>query len=201
MDPQFFKRLVDQQRPEYFWIGCSDSRVPATEIVDLDPGEMFVHRNVANLAAARDPNFSAALFFAVETLRVAHVIVVGHYGCGGVRAAARPGTEDAVGRWLAPLRALRWRHRRMLISLNDESARDDMLCELNIVEQVDCLSRNPIILNAWHSGKNLALHGLIYGIADGLLTSVCPPITTPAKRSRRSSVSADPDDVAEHFEP
>jgi carbonic anhydrase len=110
-DPAFFQRLVGQQRPDYFWIGCSDSRVPATEIVDLDPGEMFVHRNVANLAPSDDPNFNAALLFAVDVLRVRHIIVVGHYGCGGIRSATETGADDPIGRWLSPVRALHHVHR------------------------------------------------------------------------------------------
>lgn len=139
-DPSFFKRLVGQQRPRYFWIGCSDSRVPATEIVDLDPGEMFVHRNVGNLAPADDPNFNAALSFAIDTLKVRHVIVVGHYGCGGVAAAWQPPAATPVGRWLAPLRDLRSHHAAPLASLADDGARRDRLCELNVIEQVRALA-------------------------------------------------------------
>lgn len=193
-DPRFFERLVGQQHPDYFWIGCSDSRVPATEIVDLDPGEMFVHRNVANLAPERDPNFSAALLFAVDVLRVRHVIVVGHYGCGGVHAAPDAEGNDPIGRWLAPLRALYSRHRSSLMALDSDSVREDRLCELNVVEQVNGLSYNPIITRAWQNGRDLTLHGLIYAIGDGLIGSVCPAISSPADRPSEALAPASDDD-------
>lgn len=168
IDPGFFRRLVGQQNPRYFWIGCSDSRVPATEIVDLDPGEMFVHRNVANLALAADPNFSAALQFAVEVLQVEHIIVVGHYGCGGIQAAMTGETDDAIGRWLAPVRAL-----------NDSghtSAGSDTLCERNVVAQVEALAVNPLVRRAWERQSPLTIHGWVYAIGDGLLQAVCDPV-------------------------
>ncbi|WP_395336888.1 carbonic anhydrase [Novosphingobium sp. BL-8H] len=171
-DPGFFSRLVGQQRPRYFWIGCSDSRVPATEIVDLDPGEMFVHRNVANLAVASDPNFSAALQFAIEALEVQHIIVVGHYDCGGIQAAMAPRTEDAIGAWLDPVRAL---YRGQAGGAASDDPRH--LCECNVVAQVEALARNPIVRNAWERGAALALHGWVYAIGDGLLRSVCDPVT------------------------
>ncbi|APL93331.1 carbonic anhydrase [Sphingobium indicum] len=167
-DPNFFSRLVGQQHPRYFWIGCSDSRVPATEIVDLDPGEMFVHRNIANLAVADDPNFAAALLFAVDVLQVQHVLVVGHYGCGGIQAAMAPETHDAVGEWLAPVR-----------SLDHDPADAHQLCERNIIAQVSALARNPIVCGAWKRGARLTLHGWVYAIGDGLLRTICGPITNP----------------------
>lgn len=169
-DPSFFSRLIGQQHPRYFWIGCSDSRVPATEIVDLDPGEMFVHRNVANIASADDPNFSAALQFAVEVLEVEHIMVVGHYGCGGIQSAMEPETHDAIGRWLAPIRLLHERDQA-------ETVEPHHLCEQNVVAQVLTLSANPIVRAAWGRGEKLTLHGWVYAIGDGLLRTVCDPIT------------------------
>ncbi len=179
-DPSFFRRLVGQQTPRYFWIGCSDSRVPATEIVDIDPGEMFVHRNVANLANASDPNFSAALQFAVDVLQVHHIIVVGHYGCGGISAAMSAPTHDEIDRWLNPVRKL-YQHLSHGFS-SDEVLEPNILCELNVVAQVEALALNPIIGAAWARQADLTLHGWIYGIGDGLLRSVCDPVT-PLGRS------------------
>ena len=174
-DPRFFDRLVDQQRPRYFWIGCSDSPVPATEIVNLDPGEMFVHRNVANLASASDQSFSAALQFAVDVLRVQHIMVVGHYGCGGIEAAMNVDSEDAIGHWLAPVRTL-YRH-----SCQDDSGQlsANALCEQNIFAQVEALAVNPIVRAAWSQGASLELHGWIYAIEDGLLRPLCGPVRAP----------------------
>ena len=170
-DPGFFSRLVGQQRPRYFWIGCSDSRVPATEIVDLDPGEMFVHRNVANLTLTDDPSFTAALQFAVDVLAVQHVIVVGHYGCGGVQAAMAGDSDDATGRWLQPLR------RQYLEAVAcHQPPSPDRLCEDNVAAQVAALVTNPLITAAWGRGADLTLHGWVYAIGDGLLRTVCPPV-------------------------
>lgn len=177
-DPDFFKRLVGQQKPRYFWIGCADSRVPATEIVDLDPGEMFVHRNVANLANPDDPNFQAALQFAVEALEVDHIIVVGHYGCGGVDAAmAGTETDGAIGLWLAPLRKLY----RNTCTSHDAShdgraVLPDELCRRNVSTQVAALAVNPVVLAAWSRGAPLLLHGWVYAIGDGLLEAVQRPV-------------------------
>jgi carbonic anhydrase len=172
-DPQFFRRLVDQQRPRYFWIGCSDSRVPATEIVDLDPGEMFVHRNVANLALAEDPSFAAALQFAIDVLEVQHIIVVGHYGCGGIAAAMGPETNDPVGRWLKPVRRLCHDH---LCASQRDTPDANQLCERNVEAQVRALSDNALVQAAWDRGAPLTLHGWIYAIGNGLLHTVCRPI-------------------------
>lgn len=172
VDPSFFKRLVGQQQPRYFWIGCSDSRVPATEIVNLDPGEMFVHRNVANLTMPTDPNFAAALQFAVDVLKVEHIIVVGHYGCGGIQAAMTQGTDDAIGDWLAPVRAL---HRA---TRGEHDTGANRLCEHNIRAQVGALSTNPLVLAAWERQASLTLHGWVYAIGDGLLRSVCAPVNS-----------------------
>lgn len=167
---------MGQQHPRYFWIGCSDSRVPATEIVDLDPGEMFVHRNIANLTISSDPSFSAALAFAVDVLEVQHVLVVGHYGCGGIQAAMEPESDDAVGRWLKPVRALHQVH-------STENAPDAIspneLCEQNVIAQIEALATNPTIRAAWSRKMPLALHGWVYAIGDGLLRTVCDPVSGP----------------------
>lgn len=168
-DPDFFRRLSLQQKPSYFWIGCSDSRVPATEIVDLDPGKMFVHRNVANLAIAGDPSFEAALAFAVDVLGVQHVIVTGHYGCGGI-AAARRSPDDELGRWLAPAHALFKQHGK------DAAVSDDRLCELNVLAQVARLCAHPTIVRAWRRERRPWVHGWIYSIANGLLAELCAPM-------------------------
>ncbi len=176
-DPDFFKRLLGQQTPRYFWIGCADSRVPATEIVDLDPGEMFVHRNVANLANRDDPNFQAALQFAVEMLEVEHVIVVGHYGCGGVNAAMtdeKPG--GAIGLWLEPLCDL---YRHTCTGNGGRAVSSDELCRRNVSAQVAALAANPVVLDAWSRGAPLKLHGWVYAIGDGLLEAVRTPVAGP----------------------
>lgn len=177
-DPGFFQRLVGQQRPRYFWIGCSDSRVPATEIVDIEPGEMFVHRNVANLANPADPNFAAALQFAVNVLEVSHIIVVGHYGCGGIRAAMDEAADDPIGRWLAPIRELHDRHPSTLAG---GEAGANRLCRSNVELQVAALAGSVIVKAAWARGTALTLHGWVYAIGDGLLQTVCAPIcATPS---------------------
>jgi len=194
-DPRFFARLVGQQSPRYFWVGCSDSRVPATEIVDLDPGEMFVHRNIANLVPASDTNFNAALLFAVNVLRVQHVLVVGHYGCGGIRAARNAVANDAIGSWLAPVRALCWQHRTALHALPDEQAREDRLCELNVVAQVEQVCANAVVEEAWREGHDLTVHGLIYAIGDGLLQSVCEPVSRIAVGHARARRDDDDENI------
>lgn len=168
-DPNFFHRLAAQQHPRYFWIGCSDSRVPATEIVDLDPGEMFVHRNVANLVDPHDPNFMSALQFAVEALEVEHIIVVGHYGCGGVQAAMDGNSTGAIAQWIKPLRAL---YKKLSSTSEVQPYPADELCRQNVAAQVVALSKNPIVCAAREKGSNLELHGWVYSLEDGLLESV-----------------------------
>lgn len=186
-DPDFFKRLVGQQKPRYFWIGCADSRVPATEIVDLDPGEMFVHRNVANLANPADPNFQAALQFAVEALDVDHVIVVGHYGCGGVHAAmADAEPKGAIGCWLEALRTL---HHHSRADNHGKAVAPDELCRRNVSAQVAGLAGNPIVRSAWNRGATLMLHGWVYAIGDGLLEAVCSPVSGPSAAAPPHSTS------------
>jgi carbonic anhydrase len=171
-DPSFFKRLVAQQNPAYFWIGCSDSRVPATEIVGLDPGEMFVHRNVANLAPLQDANYLSALQYAVQVLKVHHILVVGHYGCGGVLSALNNLHLGLIDHWLSPIRSLVREHREELQALPTEKARHDRLCELNVLRQVENVATNPFVLDAWDEGADLTVHGWCYSIENGLVTDL-----------------------------
>lgn len=168
-DPEFFRRLCGQQSPNYLWIGCSDSRVPANQIVGLLPGEMFVHRNVANVVVHTDFNCLSAIQFAVEVLRVRHSIVCGHYGCGGVLAALRNDTLGLIDNWLRHVKDVRLRHRALLDAVANEEERHNRLCELNVVEQVVNVSQTTIVRDAWARGQELTLHGWVYDLRDGLL--------------------------------
>jgi carbonic anhydrase len=168
-DPEFFSRLSAQQAPQYLWIGCADSRVPANEIVGLAPGELFVHRNVANVVVHADLNCLSVLQFAVEVLKVQHVIVCGHYGCGGVRAALRDDRLGLVDNWLRHVQDVRWKHQSELDRLAAEEARHHRLCELNVIEQVTNVSQTTIVRDAWARGQRLEVHGWIYDLHDGLL--------------------------------
>ncbi|WP_310543034.1 carbonic anhydrase [Phenylobacterium sp.] len=171
-DPGFFKRLMGQQAPDYLWIGCSDSRVPASEIVDLDPGELFVHRNVANLAPPQDANYLSVLQFAVEVLKVKHIMVVGHYGCGGVAAAVDGGRRGLVDHWLHPIREVHEAHRCELDELGSQTERLDRLCELNVIRQVQNVASDLFVQDAWKRGQDLWVHGLVYSLEDGLLNDL-----------------------------
>jgi carbonic anhydrase len=171
-DPTFFSRLEGQQAPEYLWIGCSDSRVPANEIVDLDPGELFVHRNVANLAPPQDANYLSVLQFAVDVLKVRHIMVVGHYGCGGVAAAVDGKRLGLVDHWLHPIREVHAAHRAELEAIPDTKARLDRLCELNVKRQVENVVADVFVQDAWARGQSLCVHGWIYSIANGLITDL-----------------------------
>jgi carbonic anhydrase len=170
--PGFFKSLAAQQAPRYLWIGCSDSRVPANEIVDLAPGELFVHRNVANVVVHTDFNCLAVLQYAVDVLKVEHVIVVGHYGCGGIRAALEDSAHGLIDNWLRHVQDVAARHRDVLDRLPAGTARVDRLGELNVIEQVTHLARTTIVQEAWQRGQPLTLHGFIYGLTDGLLNDL-----------------------------
>jgi carbonic anhydrase len=177
-DPDFFMRLARQQAPEYLWIGCSDSRVPANEIVGLDPGEMFVHRNVANLVVASDLNLLSVLQFAVQILKVRHVIVCGHYGCGGIAAAVQRVELGLIDNWLLPIKHTWLRHREELEHL-DEHARMNRLCELNVVQQARNVAATTIVQDAWAAGRPLAVHGWVYGIENGRLRDLHCTISRP----------------------
>ncbi len=168
-DPDFFPRLSRQQNPDFLWIGCADSRVPANEIVGMDPGELFVHRNVANLVLPSDLNCLAVVQYAVEVLNVEHIIVCGHYGCGGVRAAMQDRQLGLIDNWLQPIRRLRERHADELAALSSEAARVDRLCELNVLAQARSVAATTIVQNAWHRGQPLAIHAWVYALADGLI--------------------------------
>ena len=167
-DPKFFERLAQQQSPQYLWIGCSDSRVPATEIVDLPPGEVFVHRNVGNVVVHSDLNCLSVLQFAVDIVKVRHVIVCGHYGCSGVRAALEYERHGLVDNWLRHIQDVRDQHRTELNAIVAEQ-RAGRLCELNVIEQVNNVARTHVVLDAWARGQPLAIHGWVYDVADGLL--------------------------------
>src|ERR1700754_4066410 len=171
-DAGFFKRLEGQQAPRYLWIGCSDSRVPANEIVDLDPGELFVHRYVANLAPPQDANYLSVLQFAVEVLKVKHILVVGHYGCGGVDAAVDGQRRGLIDHWLHPIREVHHDHVHELEALPDERARWDRLGELNVLRQMKNVASDVIVQDAWARGQTLNVHGWVYSLADGHVTDL-----------------------------
>ena len=171
-DPEFFPKLSRQQSPQYLWIGCADSRVPANEIVGLLPGELFVHRNVANVVVHTDLNCLSVMQFAVDILRVRHVIVCGHYGCSGVRAALRGDRIGLSDNWLRHVQDVRQKHAARLAEVagdNGEAAAADRLCELNVVEQVTNVCQTTIVRDAWERGQELTVHGWVYGLRDGLL--------------------------------
>jgi len=186
-DPNFFKRLSHQQTPQYLWIGCADSRVPANEIVGLLPGELFVHRNVANLVVQTDLNCLSVIQYAVEALRVQNIIVCGHYGCGGVLAALRGEQLGLIDNWLRNVEDIRDKHRAALEFLADESERHHRLCELNVIEQVINVCRTTVVQGAWSRGQSLAVHGWIYSIADGLLRDLDVCITSPTELRARAA--------------
>ena len=171
-DAGFFRRLERQQAPEYLWIGCSDSRVPANEIVDLDPGELFVHRNVGNLAPPQDANYLSVLQFAIDVLKVKHVMVVGHYGCGGVSAAVDGQRRGLVDHWLHPIRELAREHQLELDAVADRRARLDRLCELNVNQQVRNVASDVFVQDAWARGQELSVHGWVYSLSNGLVTDL-----------------------------
>ena len=186
-DPSFFERLEGQQAPEYLWIGCSDSRVPANEIVDLDPGELFVHRNVANLAPPQDANYLSVLQFAVDVLKVKHVMVVGHYGCGGVKAAVDGQRRGLVDHWLHPIREVAHMHRHELDAIDDEKTRLNRLCELNVIRQVRNVGSDVFVQDAWARGQKLSVHGWVYSLSNGLVTDLDVTVRNVADVDRLAS--------------
>ena len=167
--PDFFEKLAKQQNPEYLWIGCSDSRVPANEIVGLMPGEVFVHRNIANVVVHTDLNCLSVIQFAVDVLKVEHIMVVGHYGCGGVRAALFGDRLGLVDNWLHHVHDVRDKHAEALAAIGLSNERADRLCELNVIEQVANVCQTTIVRDAWERGQDVAVHGWIYGLKDGQL--------------------------------
>jgi carbonic anhydrase len=178
-DPDFFKRLERQQGPQYLWIGCSDSRVPANEIVDLAPGELFVHRNVANLAPPQDANYLSVLQFAVDVIKVRHVIVVGHYGCGGIAAAVDGQRRGLVDHWLHPIREVAEEHRAELEAITDIRKRHDRLCELNVMRQVKNVASDVFLQDAWARGQDLSVHGWVYSLSTGLVNDLNVTVKGP----------------------
>lgn len=191
--PQFFLELSRQQNPEYLWIGCADSRVPANEIVDLLPGELFVHRNIANVVVHTDLNCLSVMQFAVEVLKVKHIIVCGHYGCSGVHAVLHRDRIGLADNWLQHVHDVRHKHERRLQCLRvDGSERLDRLCELNVIEQVANVCRTTIVRDAWSRQQPVAVHGWIYGLKDGLIRDLKCTATSPesAARSYESAVAS-----------
>jgi carbonic anhydrase len=167
-DPGFFDRLSEQQTPDYLWIGCSDSRVPATQIVNLPPGEVFVHRNIANVVVHNDTNCLSVIQFAVEVLKVKHIIVCGHYGCGGVKAAVEDQDHGLINEWLAHIKEVKQKYLAELADLTADQ-KNNRMCELNVIEQVKHVSETAAVQNAWKNGNALSIHGWIYDISDGIL--------------------------------
>jgi len=181
LDPDFFKRLEAQQGPQYLWIGCSDSRVPANEIVDLAPGEMFVHRNVANLAPPQDANYLSVLQFAVDVLKVKHILVVGHYGCGGIAAAVDGQRRGLIDHWLHPIREVCHEHRHELDAMPEERLRLERLCELNVIRQVRNVASDVFVQDAWARGQELCVHGWVYSIETGHVTDLNVTVGGPGE--------------------
>jgi len=180
-DPGFFRRLESQQSPEYLWIGCSDSRVPANEIVNLDPGELFVHRNVANLAPPQDANYLSVLQYAVEVLKVKQILVVGHYGCGGIATAIDGHRHGLIDHWLHPIRQTYRENGAELADLPEGKARLDRLCELNVIQQVKNVASDVFVQQAWADGQPLCVHGWVYSLANGLVTDLDVAVSSLAE--------------------
>ncbi len=178
-DANFFKKLAEQQSPEYLWIGCADSRVPANELLGLLPGELFVHRNIANLVVHSDLNCLSVLQFAVDVLKVKHIIVCGHYGCGGVQAALTGRRVGLADNWLRHVQDVHQKHEKYLAEVLPEKVRVDRLCELNVIEQVVNVCQTTIIQDAWERGQSVEVHGWVYGIQDGLLNELGMSINSP----------------------
>ena len=177
VDPTFFAMLAAQQTPRYLWVGCADSRVPANEIVGLQPGEVFVHRNIANLVVHTDLNCLSVVQFAVEVLKVRHIMVVGHYGCAGIHAVAEHRSTGLADNWLRHVEDIAFKHTALLESISDDSERTARLCELNVIEQVANVCRTTILRRAWYRGQRIDVHGLVYGLSDGLLRRIGLSVT------------------------
>jgi len=178
-DPKFFERLSKAQSPEYLWIGCSDSRVPANEIVGLLPGEIFVHRNIANLVVHTDFNCMSVIEFSVKVLKVKHIIVCGHYGCGGVKAAIDKTSHGLIDNWLYSIKNTYYRNKYRMDALGSEEERHNYLCELNVMQQVKNVAHSHVVQDAWDKGQDLTIHGWIYSLRDGLVNDLGVDIHSP----------------------
>ena len=189
-DPDFFPTLAKQQSPRFLWIGCSDSRVPATQLAGMLPGEMFVHRNVANVVDHTDFNCLSVMQYAVDVLKVEHIIVCGHHGCGGVKAAMDNLQLGLIDNWLRHVQDVLHEHEELLAGIEDEEKRLDRLCELNVIKQVLNVGRTTILQSAWQRGQEVVVHGWIYGLQDGLLRDLGVSIDNPADLSRKKSFPA-----------
>lgn len=187
-DPEYFRRMAEQQSPSYLWIGCSDSRVTANDVLGLDPGEVFVHRNIANVVHTSDMNVLSVLEFAVEHLRVEHIIICGHYGCGGVERALATERGAMLDHWLQPISMLYRKHRGVFDAISDPAQRLDRMCEINIELQVRRVAATPIVENAWGRGQSLHLHGWIYAIHDGLIRDLGPHLSSVPERDALASI-------------
>ena len=188
VDPEFFRRMAEQQTPHYLWIGCSDSRVTANDVLGLDPGEVFVHRNIANVVHTSDMNILSVLEFAIEVLKVEHVIVCGHYECSGVTRALAKERSAMLDHWLQPITMLYRKHARVFDAIPSERSRLDRMCEINIEMQVRRVAATPIVENAWARGQRLHLHGWIYAIHDGLIRDLGPHLSSIAERDALPSI-------------
>lgn len=189
-DPDFFFRLAKQQNPSYLWIGCSDSRVPANQIVGLPPGEMFVQRNVANIVVHTDLNCLSAIQFAVEVLGVRHIIVCGHYGCGGILAALRGDKHGLIDNWLRHVQDVRSRYGQQLDNLASERERHARLCELNVIEQVGNVTQTTVVQDAWERGQEISVHGWVYDVGDGLLRDLGVCVKNPGDMKKLAQAAA-----------
>jgi carbonic anhydrase len=189
-DPGYFRRMAEQQRPQYLWIGCSDSRVTANDVLGLSPGEVFVHRNIANIVHTSDMNILAVLEFAIQRLEILHIIVCGHYACGGIDRALSDEKSALVDHWLQPVGMLYRKHRAIFDAIADPHARLDRMCEINVELQVRRIASTPIVEQAWLKGIPLAIHGWIYGVQDGLIRALEPPVCSLAERDSLATIDA-----------
>lgn len=188
-DPDFFERLSKQQKPEYLWIGCADSRVPANQIVDMLPGELFVHRNIANCVVNTDLNCLSVIYYAIRVLKVRHIIVCGHYGCGGVEAATQNVQYGLADHWIRNIRDVYYNNRVQLEEIDNEELQLRRLVELNVIQQVSNVSHISSVQNAWNEGQNISIHGWVYDIRDGLLKRLIEPITSIAQVGKHYRMS------------
>lgn len=183
-DPDFFEKTARGQSPDYLWIGCSDSRVPAEDLVGLFPGELFVHRNIANIVGHTDLNVLSVIQFAIEVLKIQHVIVCGHYGCGGVNTALGDNDNGLIDNWLLNIKDIYQKHAQELDTIADKDKRHEVMCELNVIEQVRNVCQTTVVRNAWKSGQNVTVHGWVYKLKDGRIKSLDAEISSPDELDR-----------------